>query len=89
MATNEAKVATCESIIGYVFENKLSCLEALQTSGHVLRWQQDLIRIERNDRLAVYGDVVAKAFLCKQWLDTGRSKGGYNISLSPSAFTHS
>ena len=77
MARNEAKVAACESIIGYVFDNKLLCLEALQTSGHLLRWQQDLVRVEKNDRLAVFGDSVAKALLCKQWLDTGRNKGGY------------
>ena len=76
MPTNEAKVAACESIIGYVFENKLLYLEALQTSGHLLRWHHDLIRVERNDRLAVFGDSMAKAFLCKQWLDTGRNKGG-------------
>jgi ribonuclease III len=76
MTTNEAKVAACESIIAYEFQNKVLCLGALQAPSHLLRWARDLIHVERNDRLAVFGDAVAEAFRCKQWLDTGRSKGG-------------
>ena len=75
MITNEAKIAACESIIQYTFDDKRLCLEALQASGHMLWWQENLIRVEKNDRLAVLGDVAAKAFLCQKWFPTGRSKG--------------
>jgi ribonuclease-3 len=76
MTPNEAKVAACESIINYEFQNKLLCLEALQASGHMLRWQHNLIRVGKNDRLAVLGDAAVKAYLCRRWFDSGRSKGG-------------
>lgn len=76
MATTEAKVTSCETIINYVFENKLLCLEALQTSGHsMLLWQNRFTRVDKNDRLAVLGDTVAKSSLCRQWFATRRSKG--------------
>lgn len=76
MATTEAKVTSCETIINYVFRNKLLCLEALQASGHsMLLWQNRFTRVEKNDRLAVLGDTMAKSSLCRLWFATGRSKG--------------
>jgi ribonuclease III len=81
MSTHEVRVATCESIIQYVFKDKRLCLQALQASGHPLRWGTGLIRVDRNDRLAVFGDTVAKTFLCKQWLETRRTKGGLLCSI--------
>ena len=78
VATTEPKVAACESIIHYEFANKLLCLEALQASGHMLRWEGTLNRIEKNDRLAVLGDAIAQAHFFKRWFHTGRSKGRYS-----------
>lgn len=75
MATTDSKVASCEGIINYVFTNKLLCLEALQASGHVLRWNGAYIRVAKNDRMAILGDTVAKSSLCRKWFSTGRSKG--------------
>jgi hypothetical protein len=73
----DAKVVICETIINYVFQDKLLCLEALQTSGHMLRWHHDIIHVNKNDRLAVLGDTAAKTNLCRLWFVTGRSKGSY------------
>ena len=72
------KVFRCETIIGYVFESKTLCGEALNTVGGdmaaytldgTLRW------MPKNDRLAVFGDAVAASCLCSLWLDSGLSKG--------------
>ncbi|EXJ81807.1 hypothetical protein A1O1_07872 [Capronia coronata CBS 617.96] len=97
MASHEANVATCESIIQYVFIDKRLCLEAIQASGHVLQWQHNFTRVSKNDRLAVLGDVVTKAHLCEKWFATGRSKGQWtqaeqallsNAKLSTVGYDH-
>lgn len=82
MNNNETKVARCESIIRYEFSNKTLCLEALQTSGHMLVWQNAFVQIKTNDKLAVLGDVKAKAHLCEKWYETGRSKGKRLVCMS-------
>lgn len=74
-ATHRERVRLCESIISYTFDNKLLCLEALQASGHLILWDSHLLRIEKNDKLAVLGDTVAKSILCQSWYKSGRAKG--------------
>ncbi|KAI1613948.1 ribonuclease III domain-containing protein [Exophiala viscosa] len=97
MTTNEAKVERCEAIIKYELPNKLKCLEALQASGHTLRWDRQLVPIRRNDSLAVFGDAATKAYLCRRWYDSGRSKGQWtqaeqallsNTNLSAVGYEH-
>ncbi|OQV03062.1 Ribonuclease III domain-containing protein isoform 3 [Cladophialophora immunda] len=75
MTTNEAKVAACESIINYEFQDPILCLQALQASGHAIWWHHGFVRVYKNDRLAVFGDAVAKAAVCRRWFDSGRNKG--------------
>jgi len=83
---HEANVAACESIIQYEFNDKLRCLDALNTFGHELIWQNNFTRVEKNDRLAVLGDNVTRAHCCRRWFPTGRSKGrGTPLTLT----THS
>lgn len=85
----EAKVALCETKIMRVLQDKLPLLEALQTSGHMLRWHDDIIRVNKNDRLAVLGDTAAKTNLCRLWYATGRTKGSYVRSLYCNLLTRS
>jgi len=75
MSTYEDKVARCEQLLQRQFDNKLYCLEALQTSGNPLIWDGQLRIIRKNENLAVLGDVLMKACLCKRWYSTGRVKG--------------
>jgi ribonuclease III len=75
MATPDTKVALCETIIAHEFNDKMHCLQALQASGHLLKWQGRFVAIARNDRLAVFGDAIIKAHLCRRWLESGRNKG--------------
>ena len=75
MSVYEKKIAQCEQLLQYEFKNKLFCLEALQTSGNPLNWENGLRVIPKNENLAVLGDVVMKAHLCMRWYSTGRAKG--------------
>lgn len=76
MAATEAKVASCESSLNYNFQAKLLGLKGLQAGGDPLVWQDQEIKIEKNDLLAVFGDSIVSAHLCKQWLAAHRRKGG-------------
>lgn len=71
----QAKITLAERVIQHSFPNKLLALEALQTSGNPLVWENKWTRIRKNDNLAVLGDVVLKLVLCDAWYETGRPKG--------------
>jgi len=75
MSAYEDKITQCEQLLDYQFTNKMLCLEALQTSGNPLLWDKQLRVIRKNENLAVLGDVLMKAHLCKRWYSTGRAKG--------------
>ncbi|KAK5102632.1 hypothetical protein LTS08_003432 [Lithohypha guttulata] len=68
------KVAKCEAMLNITFSNKLLCLEALQMSGNMLPWNEQFLKVNKNDRLAVLGDTVLKSYLCKKWYHSGRVK---------------
>ena len=73
-STIEANIRTCESVIGYNFNDKLNCAKALSAyrGGHAI---QGAFRVlARNDRMAVYGDAVAGNYLCRKWFETDLSK---------------
>ena len=71
------KISLCESIIGYEFESKLLCAEALNAAGDgmaIYTLNGLLHRMPKNDRLAVYGDSVADSHLCDLWYKTGKPR---------------
>lgn len=81
------KIAVCEAITGYSFRDRHLCAEALNRldgdAALVLK-DGEPVRLPKNDRLAVYGDVVATAELCRVWSEqpgasTGERRFLYSI----------
>ncbi|EWY79919.1 hypothetical protein FOYG_16983 [Fusarium oxysporum NRRL 32931] len=71
------KVSQCEAIIGYCFNSKVLCAEALNAaadSKSVYILDGLLHRMPKNDRLAVYGDSAAAFYLCSVWVQRGLDK---------------
>ncbi|EXL66158.1 hypothetical protein FOPG_17648 [Fusarium oxysporum f. sp. conglutinans race 2 54008] len=71
------KVSQCEAIIGYCFNSKVLCAEALNAaadSKSVYILDGILQRMPKNDRLAVYGDSAAAFYLCSIWVQRGLDK---------------
>ena len=68
-------VQLCERIIGYTFQNKILCVEALLTYNATVVYQGAKCIVRKNDSLAVHGDAVLDAHLSSLWVKTGRSKG--------------
>lgn len=81
-ANLEEKIALAERAIGQTIRDKMLVLEALQTSGNHIRWNNRLISVRKNDNLAVLGDVVMKMILCEAWYETGRPKGKSTENLA-------
>lgn len=76
----EDKIARCELAIAYVFNSKIFCAEALNAAGDVnaLYGSNGTVRrLSKNDRLAVYGDIVAAQSLCRHWYYSGLGKGAF------------
>lgn len=71
-------VSRCESIIGYVFESKTLCGEALNAAADSMAEYAlggTPRRMPKNTRLAIFGDAVASSRLCSLWLDSRLSSG--------------
>ncbi|KAM0338682.1 hypothetical protein ACHAPU_011239 [Fusarium lateritium] len=71
------KVSHCEAIIGYAFESKLLCVEALNAAADaqsVYMLDGTFRRMPKNDRLAVYGDAAAALHLCSLWVQKSLDK---------------
>ncbi|KAI8401959.1 hypothetical protein FOFC_17264 [Fusarium oxysporum] len=73
------KVSQCEAIIGYCFNSKVLCAEALNAAADskcVYILDGLLQRMPKNDRLAVYGDSAAAfyRYLCSIWVQRGLDK---------------
>ncbi|KAF5252836.1 hypothetical protein FANTH_2160 [Fusarium anthophilum] len=71
------KVAECESIIAYEFNFKSLCAQALNTAADsmsVCVMDGSFKKMPKNDRLAVYGDAAAAAYLCSLWIKGGLPK---------------
>ena len=71
----DAKITNCEASISYEFQNKLTCLAALFTYPGVAMIQNAFRPMQPNSRLAIYGDAIVTAYLCKKWFDTKLNKG--------------
>ena len=82
MSGYDDKIARCEQLLHYQFKDKAICLEALQTSGNPLYWGNQIRIVRKNENLAVLGDVIMKAHLCKKWYQTGRAKGRQVVELT-------
>ncbi|KAG5775088.1 hypothetical protein H9Q73_011235 [Fusarium xylarioides] len=71
------RVSECESIIAYEFNSKSLCAQALNTAADsmsVCVLDGSIKKIPKNDRLAVYGDAAAAAYLCSLWIKGGLPK---------------
>ncbi|RKL51066.1 hypothetical protein BFJ72_g519 [Fusarium proliferatum] len=71
------KVAECESIITYEFNSKSLCAQALNAAADsmaVCYMDGSIKKMPKNDRLAVYGDAAAAAYLCSLWVKGGLPK---------------
>lgn len=75
MSSLDHKVSLCESKIGYTFTERLRCATALNTASIHLIWESSFRLIPKNQELAVYGNVVMAAKLCRDWYSAGLSKG--------------
>lgn len=67
-----------ENTIRHTFSNKKLCAESLNNAGptaSVYVADRQFTTLPKNDRLAVYGDIVATSMLCRDWYDGGSSKG--------------
>lgn len=77
--TYAEKVQHCEAALDHIFQNKLLILEALHmTIDHIL-WDDRMHAIGKNERLAILGNNIMRAYFCNQWFETRRAKG---LSLS-------
>lgn len=70
------RIARLELIIGYQFADKKNAIKALSTYLFRL-WIRDVgwVWIDKNDRVAIYGDRLADAYLCKEWVKSSFDRG--------------
>jgi hypothetical protein len=72
-----AKVGHIEECIGYIFKDKMTCIEALKTTSTItpLYLKGMIHKVDKNNRLALLGDRVLSLALCEIWFHTGNSTG--------------
>ena len=72
------KIALCEDIIGYTFNNKVLCAEALNTAADaksVCVIGGFFKKIPKNNSLAIYEGSAATLHLCKLWRELNLEPG--------------
>ncbi|KAF1830619.1 hypothetical protein BDW02DRAFT_93625 [Decorospora gaudefroyi] len=76
-----AKVGHIEERIGYIFKDKMTCIEALKVTSPIwpLYFKGVTHKIDKNNRLALLGDRVLSLALCDIWFHTGNSPGDYSM----------
>ncbi|KAG6004986.1 hypothetical protein E4U21_000558 [Claviceps maximensis] len=65
---HDARIARCESVLGYRWKQEILCAEALNMAADVKVFYNvdgTLQRVKQNDRLAAYGGSVAASHLCR------------------------
>ncbi|OAL50532.1 hypothetical protein IQ07DRAFT_599636 [Pyrenochaeta sp. DS3sAY3a] len=74
-------VGLVEGKIGYTFNNKIMCIEALKVPSMTwpLYFEGIEIKVGSNKRLALIGDRVLALSLCESWFQTGRTPLDYAI----------
>ncbi|EAT91978.1 hypothetical protein HBH56_121330 [Parastagonospora nodorum] len=82
MANIEQKIAIIEQIIGYIYTDKLICLEALQMNMDPMYVSLGGIRhlVRKNKNLETVGDAIIDAVLCKKWYEF-RDSHGHRLSV--------
>lgn len=73
------KAGHIEERIGYCFNNKLLCIEALKTTGPgcPLYYSGVEVNLPQNKRLALLGDRVLSLALCELWYLSGNMRSAY------------
>lgn len=69
------RIVSCELMIGYSFKNLALIMEALNMTSKRGLFQCLVADLPKNNKLAVYGSLVAEKYLCKQWLEGRYNKG--------------
>lgn len=71
------KVGHVEERIGYIFKNKMTCIEALKVTGNIspLHYKGLVETMGCNNRLALLGDRILSLALCEIWFHTGNTTG--------------
>ncbi|TWU70402.1 hypothetical protein ED733_000167 [Metarhizium rileyi] len=74
------KITHCELAIAHTFKDKILCVEALNAAADTAACYYGDDRsirrkLPKNNRLAVYGDRVAEAALCRRWYTEGYESG--------------
>ncbi|KAH7151432.1 hypothetical protein DER46DRAFT_650513 [Fusarium sp. MPI-SDFR-AT-0072] len=71
------KIAECETIIAYEFDDKALCTQALNTAADlrsVCVLDGYFKSMPKNDRLAIYGHSAVASYLCSLWTKRGLAK---------------
>jgi dsRNA-specific ribonuclease len=70
-----ARVVSLEVRLGYTFKNRLTCIEALKTTGEwsPIYCDGTVYDVSRNNRLALLGDRVLSLAVCEIWFQTEHS----------------
>ena len=80
------KISRCEQIIGYTFLDRALAAEALNAGATSWAVQDGTFqRLAKNDRLAIYGDIVAAKSLCRPWYFAGSRKGSAKCHIRRTA----
>jgi hypothetical protein len=74
-----AKVGHIEERIGYIFKDKMTCIEALKITSIPLYYKGVVLKADKNNRLALLGDRVLCLALCELWFWTGNSTSASHI----------
>lgn len=72
-----AKVEHCQQILGYQFQDRKLCWEALQMAGNGVRVAGSRSIPNGNKRLAVVGDFVLDLILSEAWYEGGEPEGRF------------
>lgn len=75
MSSLDDKVFQCEALLEYTFTNRDLCAEALNMSGEPTSWKGQHQKLRPNKSLAIYGDFVLSAKLCRQWYEANLPRG--------------
>jgi ribonuclease-3 len=77
----DKKVARVEQIIGHTFSDPLRGATALHMAGNLTVVQGDFRQLELNTLLAVLGDSILDAVLCKMWYGARDAQGMYTCTI--------
>lgn len=64
-----------ERIIGYEFNDRQLAVESLFHGGVPIHYRGDWTAVQRNDRLAILGDILLDAVLASKWLNSQHHTG--------------